>query len=195
MPDPGVPRRKPVPTRRQYDEAWARDLREQFEQLLRVKRLDALRKSWRSRSRSGSPALADVPSSSAPLRLAESTTSSDRPSSPARDISAQTSVARNTGSLPSYVSSHHDPRLPTPPQDTSSFKFRNLLMSLSWIPTKYENPGLLDEALSFIPLDRIYGEAGEESQVLQTLADSLGEGRKPEWGYQDCVIRALLRCV
>ncbi|KAF1933843.1 uncharacterized protein M421DRAFT_37 [Didymella exigua CBS 183.55] len=96
---------------------------------------------------------------------------------------------------PAYTSVKNIPLVAQPPNpsDLRSMRFRNMLHSLSAMPSRWENPGLLDEALRVVPLEQIYAEADEESQILQAEADSLGAGKKAAWGYQDCVVRALLR--
>ena len=142
----------------------ATDLTKQFEQLLRTRRLNTLQE--RSRSRTSSPA-----------PTASSHSHHTAPQQP-----------------PTYTRFRSYPTVPAPPQDPASLKFRNLLHVLSVTPMKYENPGLLDEALAVIPLDRLYSEAEEECQILQAEAASMGHS-KPTWGYQDCVIKALLRYV
>ncbi|KKY19491.1 putative protein png1 [Phaeomoniella chlamydospora] len=164
----------------------ASELAKQFDQMLRVRRLNELERSHSARPESPSPR--DRPSTahqyahwpSSP-RSVQSGTMSPRPANPSEP------------QPPSYTSYRSLPLVPSPPQDAASLKFRNLLLTLSITPTKYENPGLLDEALTVIPTERLYAEADEEHQIMLAQAASLGENVKPEWGYQDCIIKSLLR--
>lgn len=164
----------PPPPQRPFDSAG---LTQQFEQLLRTRRLNNL--TDRTRSRSGSPAPSEH----------------RRPLSSSSGLSTHHQPRHSAATPPAYSSLRNLPKIPSPPQDAASNRFKNFLLTLSVTPSKYENPGLLDEALAVIPLDRIYGEAEEESQVLQAQAASMGGNAKPQWGYQDCVIQALLRYV
>lgn len=98
---------------------------------------------------------------------------------------------RSSSSKPPSSSRRQLPIMPHPPQDHASAKFCNMLFGLSVTPTTYENPGLLDEALTVIPLDELYSTAKEEHELHLAAAASMG--KKPEWGYQDFVIQALLK--
>lgn len=155
--------RSKAPSRPRYGDFDATDLTNRFEQLLSTRRITQL--ADRARSRSSTPLGSEAP------------------------------APRGAGSNlpPSYSSLRNIPRVATPPQDPNSIRFSSMLNAYSVTPVKYENPGLLDEALMVIPLDRIYGEADEESQLLQASAASISDKAVPKWGYQDCVIRSLLR--
>ncbi|KAI1363212.1 hypothetical protein F5Y08DRAFT_250231 [Xylaria arbuscula] len=96
---------------------------------------------------------------------------------------------RDVFGLPTYTP------LPTQPSQHSartSQRFCNLLYSLSRTPLGWEKSGLLDEALKRIPISRIYNDAENEFNTLNAIAMSL-EASRPQWGYQDCVVRALMR--
>ena len=162
--------------RRTQGDFDATDLTNRFEQLLSSRRLTEL--SDRAHQR------------------AKSATASSYYDSSRRHGAADNST-QHSSVPPTYSSLRNTPKIATPPQDPNSLKFRALLNMVSMTPLKYENPGLLDEALGIISstgaLARIYTEAEEESQILQAQAASIGDDEKPEWGYQDCLIRALLR--
>lgn len=144
-------------------ETWAKDLTDQFRRLLSTRRMNTLNRRTQSNLNARSQAF---------------NTSAPPPS---------------TQSPPSYASLRNLPLVPTAPTDRHSLRFRQMLLSLCQTPCRWENPGLLDEALRVIPLERIYDAAQEESDLFLAEAASLGPNTKPAWGYQDCVVRALMR--
>ena len=168
------PRGPPVPPKRNID---THGLTTQFQELLRTRRLNDLA------DRSQRPTESPEP--------AQYTSITPRP--PSRHASHTPTPTQMPNALPAYSSLRNHPKIATAPQDAASFKFYNKLRLHSVRPTKYENPGLLDEALQVIPLDRIYNDAEDEHNLLQAQAASIGGNAKPEWGHQDCVVKALLR--
>ncbi|KAL7272319.1 Protein png1 [Rhizina undulata] len=196
-------------------ESWAKNLTSRYQDVINNKRAESLAKRARGLSLNPTPSSSSSSSSSfsqPPTRRppppppsgsskqptpSSSSSSSSQPSlrkskSKFALTTSSSSRSQEVGSdgLPAY--SRSAPKIPVAPTDPSSQKFRSLLMSLSTTPARYENPGLLDEALTVIPLDRIYQEAEEGSQMFLAEARSLGK-ENAMWGYQDCLIMALLR--
>jgi peptide-N4-(N-acetyl-beta-glucosaminyl)asparagine amidase len=203
----GVPRRKPVPQRQPpgeqapLPENWAADLTIQFRRTLSTKRMNELsrngsRKRPCSRTRLPTDIVVQSPPPLPQRPATDVATQTPPPPSRAAPLPPTTPQLQPSNASeppPAYSTLKNLPNVPTPPSDQKSLRFRNMLMSLSNTPLKWENPGLLDEALLALPLQRIYDEAQEESDILTAEAASLGPSTKPAWGYQDCVIRALMR--
>lgn len=150
---------------------WVGDISDEFGRLVAQKILNPSRELQKSREPSeiGLEGTSNFPMD--PVRQRSSGTQSSRPPSDAAlpDIPLET---------------------PAPPRDP---KFRHVLFTFSNAPMRWENTELLDHALNEIDLKTIYSEAEEENQRFISQAQSNGEDTKPEWGYQDCVIRALSR--
>lgn len=91
----------------------------------------------------------------------------------------------------SDIPPHNEPL--DPPEPPQRPKFQHVLSTFGNAPLRWENTELLDQALKEINLVTICREADEASERFISLARSRGDETKPEWGYQDCVIRALSR--
>jgi len=185
-----MPRRKPVPQpqQQQLSETWAQDLTAQFRRTLSTKRMNDL--SRRPASQRRTPSALPTEFIVEPRTTPQYNANAQAPPPPSRQAPPVPGVPMTPP--PSYNASVKNiPIVPTAPTDTRSLRFRSMLMSLSNTPCKWENPGLLDEALGAIPLERIYEKAQEECDLFEAEAASLG--KKPAWGFQDCVIRALMK--
>lgn len=188
-----MPRRKPVPQpQQQLSENWAQDLTQQFRRTLSTKRMNDLSRRPASQRRTPSSLSTEVV-----VDRRATPQHNAAPPAPSRQAPSVPGTPRAMADMPmtpppSYNASVKNiPIVPTAPTDSRSLRFRSMLLSLSNTPTKWENPGLLDEALGAIPLERIYEKAQEECDLFEAEAASLG--KKPAWGFQDCVIRALMK--
>ncbi|KAK1076213.1 Protein png1 [Friedmanniomyces endolithicus] len=199
-------RRKPLPSQAQaavpqtLPPDWSADLTAQFRRVLSTRRMNELSKRPGSQRRSSSRLPTEYfvesrqPPQLPPRHAYDANTQIDP--TPLRDVpsvpGAHPLLSPPLAPPPAYSSLRNIPIIPTPPTDSKSVQFRGMLLSLSNTPCKWENPGLLDEALGAIPLQRIYEEAQEEADLFMAEAASMGPSMKPAWGYQDCVIRALM---
>lgn len=86
------------------------------------------------------------------------------------------------------------PLIPEPPAegDREAQKFRNTLISLSYMPLLYEDAELQDMALSMLPLDEIYSTAARKESEYEKNAPLAGGKRLPHWNLMDCSIIAMM---
>lgn len=94
---------------------------------------------------------------------------------------------------PSSPIIHNIPISPQQPQSQKSIRFKDLLWSLSSKPFQWNNPDLLDEALAQLPLDMLHRQAEKEFEIVRADAKAHSPARRPILGFEDCVIKALLR--
>ncbi|KAL1882856.1 Protein png1 [Diaporthe australafricana] len=150
---------------------WIGDISKEFEQLMAQKRPRPLRQRNKIQETSHASAKSNVGLGVDPARVSRS-------ASPPRPLNF---IPRHIKWPNSLAPALTDPT------------FRDMLFSFCNVPMEWEVPNLLDRALGQIDLDAIYGAAEEESESLITHAQSMGDNIKADWGYKDCVIRALLR--
>lgn len=152
---------------------WIGDLSKEFGRLMGQKRLKSSRRHGRALEGVGVAAQAN----SSALRASRT---EDSPKALAQ-----------SSQPPSYIPLHIRPS--DPPSSPRYHRFRDVLFTLCNVPMQWENPDVLDLALKEVDLKSIHSDAEEEHEQFASLARSKGAGAEPEWGYQDCVVRALSR--
>jgi len=122
-----------------------------------------------------------------------STTASSRSNRSRFSVMSSASSVSSVSSTPppSYHQSSRTKLRAVPPTTSPALAFQNILFTLSDTPVRYENAGLLDEALRAVPVETIFEEADFNHQLMQAEAASLGT--TPEFGVQECMVKALLK--
>ncbi|EGX91776.1 peptidase (PNG1) [Cordyceps militaris CM01] len=85
------------------------------------------------------------------------------------------------------------PLIPEPPAegDKDAQKFRNLLMSLSYVPLSYENDELLELARVTMPLEEISAKAALRVSTYEENSQGSSVENQPHWDLTDCWGKAL----
>jgi peptide-N4-(N-acetyl-beta-glucosaminyl)asparagine amidase len=189
---PEMPRRKPVPPPSGLRPGWERELTERFRQLLSTKRMNTLNN--RRLTRTASTASQQSSTGSRPPHQEPLPLRHGSGINPARSATPLDSFPLGAPQQQARIPSLSNiPIMATKYTDRSHQRFRNQLHALSETPLKWENPGLLDEAMRQLPMETLFARATEEENYFKASAASLGSGKKPAWSFQDCLIRAMMK--